>query len=85
MSKTTRADLVEEVAALKATNVALLSFADGAAAMARTEGKPNVRERELDSARALHQSINRADQTIRELETLIKKMDELGIDSFSDE
>ena len=85
MSKTTRADLVEEVAALKATNVALLSFADGAAAMARTEGKPNVRERELDSARALHQSINRADQTIRELETLIKKMDELGIDSFGDE
>jgi hypothetical protein len=36
MSKTTRAELLEEVAALKATNVALLSFADGAAAMART-------------------------------------------------
>jgi hypothetical protein len=85
MSKTTRADLVEEVAALKATNVALLSFADGAAVMARTEGKPNVREWELDSARVLHQSINRADQTIRYLETLIKKMDELGIDSFGDE
>jgi hypothetical protein len=85
MSKTARADLVEEVAALKATNVALLSFADGAAVMARTEGKPNVREWELDSARVLHQSINRADQTIRYLETLIKKMDELGIDSFGDE
>jgi hypothetical protein len=85
MSKTTRGDLVEEVAALKATNVALLSFADGAAVMARTEGKPNVREWELDSARVLHQSISRAEQTIRELETLIKKMDELGIDSFGDE
>ena len=44
MRKTTRAYLVEEAAALKATNVALLSFADGAAVMARTEGKPNVRE-----------------------------------------
>jgi hypothetical protein len=85
MSKITRADLVEEVAVLKASNVALLSFADGAAVMARTEGKPNVREWELESAVLLHESINRAEQTIKQLENLIKKMDELDIDSFGDE
>ena len=79
MSKITRADLVEEVAVLKASNVALLSFADGAAVMARTEGKPNVREWELESAVLLHESISRAEQTIRQLENLIKKMDELAL------
>jgi hypothetical protein len=85
MSKITRADLAEEVAVLKASNVVLLSFADGAAVMARTEGKPNVREWEQESAVLLHESIDRAEQTIRQLENLIKKMDELGIDSFGDE
>ena len=84
MSKIMRADVVEEVAALKASNVALLSFADGAAVMARTEGKPSVREWELESAVLLHESIGRAEQTIGQLEDLIKKMDELGIDSFGD-
>jgi hypothetical protein len=84
VSKITRANLVEEVAVLKASNVALLSFADGAAVMARTEGEPNVREWELESVVLLHESIGRAEQTIGQLEDLIKKMDELGIDSFGD-
>jgi hypothetical protein len=43
-----------------------------------------MREWELDSARVLHQSINGAEQRSG-TRTLIKKMDELGIDSFSDE
>jgi len=85
MGEITRADLVQEVAALKASNVALLAYADGAEVMAKTEDKPNVRECVLKSALVLHESIRRGEETIREVENLIKKMDELGIDSFGDD
>jgi hypothetical protein len=36
-------------------------------------------------ALVLHESIRRGEETIREVENLIKKMDELGIDSFGDD